>query len=143
MFISIATSVISLIQMMSWELSNTMSGLARSREYLKDLSSFMALSETEGTLVLPEADGETVESIEFRHVSFRYPGTEKEILKDFNLRMEKNLHYAIVGVNGAGKTTITKLLTGLYDSYEGEIRINGRELREYTQAQRKALFVAG
>lgn len=61
-------------------------------------------------------------------------------MKNFNLRLEKDLHYAFVGINGAGKTTVTKLLTGLYDNYEGEILLNGRELRTYSQAELKALF---
>lgn len=50
------------------------------------------------------------------------------------------MHYAFVGVNAAGKTTITKLLTGLYDNYEGEILINGISLREFSQARLKGLF---
>jgi ATP-binding cassette subfamily B protein len=49
-------------------------------------------------------------------------------------------HYAFVGINGAGKTTITKLLTGLYDNYTGDIFIDGRNLRDLKQAELKALF---
>jgi len=54
--------------------------------------------------------------------------------------LEAGKHYAFVGKNGAGKTTITKLLTGLYTEYEGEILINGKELREYPVSTVKALF---
>ena len=61
-------------------------------------------------------------------------------MKDFCLRMEKGRHYAFVGVNGAGKTTITKLLTGLYREYEGEILLNEKPLSSYTQAELKAYF---
>jgi ATP-binding cassette subfamily B protein len=126
--------------MMSWNLSYTMSELANNREYLKDLTTFCALTETEGALDLPSKNTLTFESIEFKNVSFKYPDTDKYILKDFNLRLEKNLHYAFVGVNGAGKTTITKLLTGMYTNYEGEILINRKSLREYTQAELKGFF---
>mgnify|MGYP000951245753 FL=1 len=140
MFMGLVTTTLGLIQMMSWNLSYTMSELANNREYLKDLTTFCALTETEGALDLPSKNTLTFESIEFKNVSFKYPDTDKYILKDFNLRLEKNLHYAFVGVNGAGKTTITKLLTGMYTNYEGEILINRKSLREYTQAELKGFF---
>ena len=139
MFMGLITSTLNLIQMMSWELSDTMNKIAQNLEYCKDLTAFCALSETPGALDLPGA-GIPFESLEFRQVSFRYPGTDKDILKDFNLRLECGRHYAFVGVNGAGKTTLTKLLTGLYDNYEGEILLDGRELRTFRQADLKALF---
>ena len=141
MFMGLVIGTLNLIQMMSWQLSWTMSELARNREYLKDLTKFSELSETDGALELPVDKNSVVfENIEFRNVSFKYPGTDRYISKNFNLRLEKDLHYAFVGINGAGKTTVTKLLTGLYDNYEGEILLNGRELRTYSQAELKALF---
>ncbi len=139
MFMGLITSTLNLIQMMSWELSDTMNQIAQNLEYCKDLTAFCALSETPGALDVP-GTGDTFESLEFRQVSFRYPGTEKDILKDFSLRLESGRHYAFVGINGAGKTTLTKLLTGLYDNYEGEILLNGRELKTFSQAQLKAFF---
>ncbi len=139
MFMGLITSTLNLIQMMSWELSDTMNKIAQNLEYCKDLTAFCALSETPGALDLP-GGGIPFESLEFRQVSFRYPGTERDILKDFSLRLERGRHYAFVGINGAGKTTLTKLLTGLYDNYEGEILLNDRELRTYSQADLKAFF---
>ncbi len=139
MFMSLVTAALGLVQTLSWELTNTMSKIAKNVEYLKDMTVFAGLGETEGALDLPETEM-AFESLEFCHVAFRYPGSEREILKDFNLKIEKGRHYAFVGVNGAGKTTITKLLTGLYDDYEGDILINGKNLRTYTQAEIKALF---
>lgn len=141
MFMGLVTSTLNLIQMMSWELSHTMGEIAKNVEYCKDLTAFCALSETPGALEEP-ADSEDVifENLEFKHVSFRYPGTQKDILKDFNLYLERGKHYAFVGVNGAGKTTLTKLLTGLYDNYEGEILLNGKELKTYSPARLKAFF---
>lgn len=141
MFMGLVNATINLIQMMSWQLTNAMKSLAESKEYLKDLSTFSTLSETDGALDLPSSPEEIAfESIDFVDVSFRYPQSDTYILKHFNLHLEKNLHYAFVGINGAGKTTITKLLTGLYDNFEGEILINGKSIREYSQAQLKALF---
>lgn len=71
---------------------------------------------------------------------FSYPGTEVEILKNVSFRLETGKHYAFVGANGAGKSTIIKLLTGLYDNYNGEIFINDRELRTYLNEEVKGMF---
>lgn len=141
MFMGLVTATLGLIQLMSWNLSWITSELAKNREYLKDLTAFMDLSEQEGSLDLPEeADKVNFETIEFDNVSFKYPDTDRYILKGFNLRLDKNIHYAFVGINGAGKTTITKILTGLYDNFEGDIRINNKSIRDYKQSQLKALF---
>lgn len=67
--------------------------------------------------------------IEFKNVWFRYPHTEKWILKDFNLVIEPGEHIALVGENGAGKTTVVKLLLRFYDVDQGAIEINGVNLR--------------
>ena len=70
--------------------------------------------------------------IEFKNVSFKYPNTEKYILKNVSAKIKAGEHVAIVGQNGAGKTTFIKLLCHLYDNYEGKILINGREAGEYS-----------
>ena len=70
-------------------------------------------------------------------------GTDKYILDGVSFRMDAGRHYAFVGINGSGKTTITKLMTGLYDDFEGEILINGRNISEYSQSEIKALFFTG
>jgi ATP-binding cassette subfamily B protein len=93
----------------------------------------------ENAACLPDKNTPEFDSIEFRGVSFKYPGTEPYILKDFSAKLTSGRHYAIVGVNGAGKTTLAKLLTGLYKEYEGEILIGGKELKLFTQAEIKAL----
>lgn len=139
-FMGLSTATFDLVQTMTWKLNYNLSLLAQYREYLKDLTAFCALSEQEGVLELPAEPAPVFETLEFRHVTFAYPGTDKEILKDFCLTLKRGIHYAFVGVNGAGKTTVTKLLTGLYTNYEGEILLNGRELRTYSQAELKALF---
>lgn len=68
-------------------------------------------------------------NIEFKNVSFQYPETEKIVLKNFNLRINHGDKIAIIGVNGAGKTTLIKLLCRFYDPTEGEILINGINLK--------------
>ena len=141
LFIGLTTSAFSLVQRMSWSLPNDMSELAKNREYCRDLTGFFALDEQEGALDVPALpEGFRLDSIEFRNVSFAYPGTDRLILNGFSAKLEAGRHYAVVGANGAGKTTLTKLLTGLYPEYEGEILINGRELRTYPLAALKAMF---
>ncbi len=68
--------------------------------------------------------------VEFKNVSFRYPGTERDILKDFNLTIQSGEKVALVGENGAGKTTLIKLLLRFYDATEGEILINGINIKD-------------
>lgn len=80
-------------------------------------------------------NGEKVDSnaceIEFKNVSFKYPNTEKYILKNISVKIKAGEHLSIVGQNGAGKTTFIKLLCNLYDNYEGQILINGKDAQEY------------
>ncbi|NWG22674.1 MAG: ABC transporter ATP-binding protein [Chloroflexi bacterium] len=69
--------------------------------------------------------------LEFRHVSFRYPGRDDWALRDVNLTIAPGEKLALVGPNGAGKTTLIKLLTRLYDPVEGQILLDGVDLRDY------------
>ncbi len=75
--------------------------------------------------------GELPVSIEFCNVSFRYADEQPYTLKNLNLKIKKGEKIALVGINGAGKTTIIKLLCGFYRPTEGEIRLNGVPLPEY------------
>jgi ATP-binding cassette, subfamily B, bacterial len=72
------------------------------------------------------------QGIEFRDVSFRYPGRADWALRHLNLHIAPGEKLALVGSNGAGKTTLVKLLTRLYDPTEGQILLDGRDLREYS-----------
>lgn len=78
--------------------------------------------------------------IEFRNVSFRYPGRDDYALRNINLKVCPFEHLAIVGDNGAGKTTFIKLLTRLYEPTEGAILIDGRNIKEYDYEQYMSLF---
>lgn len=73
--------------------------------------------------------GQGVE-IEFKHVSFRYPNQNKYALKDINVKLAPFTRVAVIGDNGAGKTSFIKLLCRLYEPEEGQIMINGRDIRE-------------
>jgi len=91
---------------------------------------------------VPRSDGfsHSPTLLELRDVHFRYPGTERLILDGLNMTLEAGKHYALVGANGCGKTTLTRLVTGLYPVEAGVIRINGREIGEYTYPELRALF---
>lgn len=83
---------------------------------------------------------DTPVSIEFRNVSFKYPGSETYALKNFSIQLENGEQLAVVGRNGSGKTTFIKLLCRLYDPQEGEILLNGVNIREYDDAAYRQLF---
>lgn len=72
-----------------------------------------------------------INNIEFKNVSFSYPGTNKVVLDNINFTIGENMKVALVGVNGAGKSTIIKLLLRFYDVDSGKILINGIDLRDY------------
>ena len=71
------------------------------------------------------------QGFEFRNVSFRYPGNSRTVLNGLNFHLKPGQRVALVGENGEGKTTIVKLLTRLYDPSEGQILLDGIDLREY------------
>ena len=78
--------------------------------------------------------------IEFKNVSFRYPNSTSYVLKDINLKISKGERLALVGYNGAGKTSLTLLLTRMYELTEGEILINGINIKEIRYREYLSLF---
>ena len=74
------------------------------------------------------------------HVTFRYPGTDRVILRDINLTIRPGEKIAVVGLNGAGKTTLVKLLCGFYDPDEGRVLLNGTDIREFNRPDYYRLF---
>ncbi len=139
-FMGIVSAVFGMIQKLGFQMSRSLENISRVGEYMKDLTAFAAMSQTKDALTEPDAQPMEFESLEFRNVCFQYPGSERLVLNGMSFKMEAGRHYAFVGKNGAGKTTITKLLTGLFPQYQGEILINGKELREYPASAVKALF---
>jgi len=79
-------------------------------------------------------------TIEFKNVYFKYPNTTNYILKDINLKINPYDKLAIVGENGAGKTTFIKLLSRLYDPTEGEILVNGKNIKVYSKESIRDIF---
>ncbi len=98
--------------------------------YLKDYFTFIDL---ENSLKSGSVEADIVApSIEFKNVYFKYPGTKKYIFEDLNLIIEAGEKIAFVGVNGAGKSTIIKLICRFYDVTKGQILINGIDIKDYT-----------
>ena len=110
----------------------TFSGIADQALFMTDLVDFFNVQPTirskPGALVAPRP---IRQGIEFRKVSFAYPGSRRKILSGIDMRIEPDERIALVGENGQGKTTIVKLLTRLYDPTEGQILLDGIDLREY------------
>lgn len=139
-FISIVNSIFSLINYMAWTLPQYGDNLAQNKEFLADLSEFMFLDENPEYLSIPSKERVNLKKLEFKNVFFKYPGTKNYILKDLSFVIEGGKNYAFVGSNGAGKTTITKLITGLYEEFEGEILINDQSIKIYNQEELKSMF---
>lgn len=78
--------------------------------------------------------------IEFKNVSFKYPRAEDYVLKNINIKIDTKEHLSVVGLNGAGKTTFIKLLCRLYDVTEGEILIDGINIKEYSEEEYHKMF---
>ena len=78
--------------------------------------------------------------VEFRNVSFKYPGSENYALRNVNMKFEIGRRLAVVGMNGSGKTTFIKLLCRLYDPTEGEILLNGIDIRKYNYVEYMMIF---
>ena len=113
-------------------LLDSLNRLYESNLFLDNLMAYLKLQ----PLLTTPADGLTAPApirhgIEFRHVSFRYPGSDTDVLRDINLHIHPGERIALVGLNGAGKTTLIKLLTRLYDPTEGEVLLDGVDLRAY------------
>ena len=110
--------------------------------FIDNLMSFLAekptvVTATDTPARLVRGAGHT---IEFRHVSFCYPGSTKKVIDDVNLTFSPGETVVLVGLNGAGKTTLIKLLTRLYDPTEGQILFDGKDLREYDVKEYYSLF---
>jgi ATP-binding cassette subfamily B protein len=93
----------------------------------------------EGGVPIPKADAY---ELKLDNVSFRYPGTDKEIIDNMSLTLRPGEKIALVGLNGAGKTTFVKLLCGFYDPDEGRVLLNGIDIRQFNRQEYYDLFSA-
>ena len=142
MYVTMTTSLMALML----EVGNDLAFVWNEGEYVND---FYRLLDAPLTLegektkadVFSKKDDKTLEIV-FDHVTFRYPGTEKNIFTDLNFTIHAGERLAIVGVNGAGKSTLVKLMTGLFAPTEGHIYINGVDIMELKKSEVYDLYSA-
>lgn len=106
---------------------------------IDDFRSFMDIDTKDKGEFLPLPTGDTYE-FQFKNVSFKYFGSENYALKNINLTLEPHKKLAVVGLNGAGKTTLIKLLLRLYDTEEGEILLNGINIKRFKRKEYYKMF---
>jgi ATP-binding cassette subfamily B protein len=122
------------------EILQALSALRERSAHTDDYRSFMDIPSADDksqTIPIPPADKYT---FEFKNVSFKYRGQEKYALKNVNLTLHAGEKLAVVGLNGAGKSTFIKLLLRLYDVTEGCILMNGTDIRKFDRKEYYELF---
>lgn len=139
LFMSLVNAILSLVQSVTWDLASGIDTLIKNKEFLRELHKFFDLDE-ENISFNVKNQNKIFESLEFKNVWFKYPNSEKYVLKNLNLIIKSNRSYAFVGKNGCGKTTIVKLLLGLYDDYKGNIYINGVNIRDFDKTYLRDFF---
>lgn len=101
--------------------------------YLDSLKQFYSMLSTNQSIG-KEALKEPIHSVEFKNVTFRYPKTDVNVLNNCSFKIDGTKNLSIVGRNGSGKTTIIKLLSRLYEPQEGEILVNGKNIKYYEES---------
>jgi ATP-binding cassette subfamily B protein len=114
------------------QIFSSLSSIADQALFLTDLLAFFDMQATIRSKphALP-APRPIVRGFEFRNVSFRYPGTSRLVLNSLDFHLRAGERVALIGKNGEGKTTVVKLMTRLYDPVEGQVLLDGVDLREY------------
>ena len=137
MFIAVINGVLSLIQSISWSVIHLLHQIAGDIEYMKDMEAFHAFKKVDYKSGI---NGDEFTKIEFRNVRFKYPDTEEYVIEDLSFIINRNEQCYIVGKNGAGKSTVVKLLSGLYTDYEGTILLNDKDIKSYSLKYRWKLL---
>lgn len=125
--------------------SGILQGFSTLNQQSRDLSTVREFLDTpepfqlEGGSDIPKADGY---ELTLKNVTFRYPEAEKDALHNINLTIRPGEKLAVVGLNGAGKTTLVKLLCGFYDPTEGEVLLNGEDIRKFNRRKYYDIFSA-
>lgn len=127
------TAVAELTQMIQIAMNNN--------HYLKRYFSYFDIPNEmyKGTLTVEKRD-DVEYYVEFRNVSFKYPGTDTYALRNINMKFKIGEKLAVVGMNGSGKTTFIKLMCRLYDPTEGEILLNGVNIQKYDYDEYMSIF---
>lgn len=142
--IGMVTQYISAITRSSDSISSLFGALGNMRNnasFLKVIMDYMNIPNTmyQGSLTVEKRNDRKYE-IEFRDVSFRYPGSDEYALRHVNMKFQVGQRLAVVGENGSGKTTFIKLLCRLYDPTEGTVLLNGIDIRKYDYPEYLSVF---
>ncbi|MBD5145411.1 MAG: ABC transporter ATP-binding protein [Ruminococcus sp.] len=122
-------------------ISNELINFRLSADRCKDVFDFLDIPDKKYKGTIPtEKRKDNEYEFEFRHVWFKYPGSEQYVLRDINLKWRIGEKMALVGRNGCGKSTLVKLLCRLYDPTRGEITLNGVDIRKYNYEEYMGLF---
>ncbi len=123
------------------EIFYVLSDMPNNAAFLDSIKNFMEIPEEmyKGSLTTEKRADKNYE-VEFKNVSFKYPGTENWALKNVSVKFRVGSHLAIVGENGSGKTTFIKLLCRLYDPQEGQILLNGIDIHKYNCEDYRKVF---
>ena len=132
-------SATSLFSLMMNEIIQDFANIHREFAYCKDTFGFLDTNLITGKSDKSYAPSKPI-SVEFEHVSFKYPNSKKYVFEDLSFRIEPSEKLALVGVNGAGKTTIVKLLTGLYRPTSGRILIDDIDYTQFSVEDLHQLF---
>lgn len=125
---SVVLSSINSVREATTRIADSFSELSAVALYFQNLHDFF---DYESKIISGSRKTDDFESLEFKNVSFKYPSAEKYSLKNVSLKINKGETTAVVGINGAGKTTFVKLLLRFYDATDGEILYNGINIKEY------------
>ncbi len=122
-------------------LVSTLGDMRNNAAFLAQVFAFLDIPNTmyQGSLTVEKRRDRKYE-VEFRDVSFKYPGSENYALRHVNMKFEIGKRLAVVGMNGSGKTTFIKLLCRLYDPTEGAILLNGIDIRKYNYREYMNIF---
>lgn len=123
------------------DLFETIGQMINNGPFLKDTFDYLDTPDNmyQGSLTV-EKRRDRKYQVEFKNVSFKYPGSDNWVLRNVNVSFEIGKRLAVVGMNGSGKTTFIKLLCRLYDPTEGEILLNGIDIRKYNYREYMDIF---
>ncbi len=138
-FVALVSSLPQLVQMITWLIPYSISQFETHAMYCRELDEFLNLPEEDDS---DRVSVDFKEEIRFDDVYFKYPDTDKYILNGVSFALRRGEKIAVVGENGAGKSTIIKLLLGLYRPDSGSITIDGVDIGNINNASRKKLFAA-